>query len=206
MCTTAFPLQLFPFILYSFSTLPLHHHFLLRHTIANAAPPNHFHTFNSLMLSVSPTSRSFFQTVSWYSSLSFPLSSTILSVFCLFVPKSLHLHYSLAFNMAHLGIYHFFPPSLSFTIPIPSLAPWSLPCCKISLWSEFFSPSVFKMFSEEKARFLISFFTDTLVHLSLLLCNRTACVGLYSSRLQGWWVLKCIYVCVCARWYVWVCI
>lgn len=113
MCTTAFPLQLFLFILYSFSAPPPPPHFLLRHTIANPSPPNHFHTFNSLMLSVSPTSRSFFQTVSWYLRLSFPLSSTILSLFCfLFLivfmsPSLTHIQHGTFRNLP-------FFPSLSF--------------------------------------------------------------------------------------------
>lgn len=100
------------------------------------------------------------------------LSSNILS--------RLHILFLIVFT-SFACVQHHTIGNLLFFPPLPFLhntcsVHWSLLCCKISLWSVFFPPSHFKIFSEDKARFLFSFFTDTLVHHSLLLCNRTGCV------------------------------
>lgn len=124
MCTISFPLWLYPFILHLCSSL-LHQIFLLRHTIANPSPPNHFHAFNFLMLSVSPT-RSFFQSVSWYLRLSFPLSSLTLFSSPFFIPNSLYISITCIQHVIFRNLP--LPSSLSFCQNI-----CSLPCCKISL-------------------------------------------------------------------------
>lgn len=117
------------------------------------------------MLSVSPN-RSFFQTVSWYLRLFFPLSSPIFPPLC-FLFLTLFTSPALAFNMTHLGIYFFSPPYPSVKIPVLSPAVKFL---QDVLWSQ-------SMISHQLLYWHVSASLP-------LLCSRTGCVCMMGCVFQ----------------------